>query len=177
MKYEIRFLPGVREHDIPAAPRAYQEALVMRLREMAQGRDLGRPLEGHKGKEVLGSWCKAYINPPGREQRLQRNYEEGGSASERMQGGGYRMVYREMLVRETPTLLVAGFGPRKNNEVYETAAQRIVKAQEEQRMRQQATQSAALPRQAASKLPRSAPAPGAPPTSGAANRPRNTPRL
>lgn len=94
-----------------------------------------------------------------------------------MQGGGYRMVYREMLVRETPTLLVAGFGPRKNNEVYETAAQRIVKAQEEQRMRQQATQSAALPRQAASKLPRSAPAPGAPPTSGTANRPRNTPRL
>lgn len=87
-----------------------------------------------------------------------------------MQGGGYRMVYREMLVRETPTLLVAGFGPRKNNEVYETAAQRIVKAQEEQRMRQQATQSA-------SKLPRSAPAPGAPPTSGTANRPRNTPRL
>lgn len=47
----------------------------MRLREMAQGRDLGRPLEGRKGNEVLDSWCKAYINPPGREQRLQRNYE------------------------------------------------------------------------------------------------------
>lgn len=148
----------------------------MKLRELAQGEDRGAPLEGHRGQEVLEHWNKMYVITPEERHQLRRNREEGKPAKVGIPGG-YRLVYRETEVRGKPTLLVAGFGPRKNNEVYETAAQRIVKAQEEQRMRQQATQSAALPRQAVSKLPRSAPAPGTPPASGAANRPRNTPRL
>jgi len=150
----------------------------MNLRELAEGSIRGQRLEGRPGQEVLDTWRKIYVDPPEVTQQLQQNREAGKRPGHQVQGsGGFRLVYREMRVQDKPTLLVAAFGRRENHEAYEVAAQRIVKAQEEQRMRQQATQAAALPRQATRKLPRSTPAPGAPPTSGPMNKPRRSPRL
>lgn len=130
-RYEIGFYPGVKERDIPNLPRPVQEQLVYKLRELAEGKTRGVPLENRRNAtSLLGkAGCrKLHINDPKDYVKVADNKEQGKHSSEGVSAdGGYRVVYREAEVRGKPAVVIVAVGPRKGRAAYKAAEHRLAK--------------------------------------------------
>jgi|SRR5699024_7847643 len=128
-RYEIGFYSGVKEHDIPNLPRAVQEQLIYKLKDLAEGKTRGVPMEVHD-TEILGkSGCrKLHINDPKDYAKVVDNKERGRPNDDNVGAkGGYRIVYREATVRGKPAMVIVSVGPRKGMAAYKAAKNRLAK--------------------------------------------------
>ncbi|MEU0237604.1 hypothetical protein ABZ234_07930 [Nocardiopsis sp. NPDC006198] len=133
-KKQIAFYPGVKEDDIPRLPEAIKISLVERLTELANGTIEGFNLD-QDVIATLGKYSckKVYLTDPETTRQFRKDSLDGKKSKVGAdQDGGYRLIYRDAVVRQKPAIVVVSVGPRKGLAAYKTAMHRIIK-QETQR--------------------------------------------